>query len=195
MKFSVIVPVYNVEKYLPECVDSILNQDYEDFELVLVDDGSPDNCPIMCDEYANNYSRVRVVHKENGGLSDARNAGVDAAIGDYILFIDSDDYWNDTSTLTKLSEIIEKNSVDIVQFGQEKLYQLENRIAHGTQRTLSQYNGMTTSELLGKLVSSEKLTISACSMAISRKFFVNNALYFKKGLKTEDLEWAVRLYV
>ena len=195
MKFSVIVPVYNVEKYLPECVNSILNQNYEDFELILVDDGSPDNCPAICDEYTKSDSRVKVVHKENGGLSDARNAGVDAATGDYILFIDSDDYWNNTSTLTKLSEIIEKNTVDIVQFGQEKLYQLENRIAHGTQRTLSQYNGKTTTDILGQLVSSEKLTISACSMAISRAFFVNNSLYFKKGLKTEDLEWAVRLYV
>lgn len=91
---SVVVPVYKVEKYLDKCVQSILAQTYENFELILVDDGSPDNCPQMCDEYANRDKRVRVIHKENGGLSDARNTGVSIAEGDYVTFIDSDDYVN-----------------------------------------------------------------------------------------------------
>ena len=89
---SVIVPVYNVEKYIHRCVDSILNQTFTDFELILVDDGSPDNCGAICDEYAAKDSRVRVIHQENGGLSAARNAGIDAAVGKYIMFCDSDDY-------------------------------------------------------------------------------------------------------
>jgi len=89
---SVIVPVYKVEKYLRRCVDSILKQSYAEFELLLVDDGSPDGCPQICDEYAHLDNRVRVFHKPNGGLSDARNYGLDRINGDFVTFIDSDDY-------------------------------------------------------------------------------------------------------
>ena len=89
---SVIVPVYKVEKYLKRCVDSILAQTYPCLEVILVDDGSPDGCPAICDEYAREDRRVRVIHKENGGLSDARNAGIDAAKGKFLGFVDSDDY-------------------------------------------------------------------------------------------------------
>lgn len=90
---SVIIPVYKVEAYLTACVDSVLAQTYQNIEIILVDDGSPDRCPQMCDEFAARDSRIRVIHKENGGLSSARNAGIDAAKGDYLAFIDSDDLW------------------------------------------------------------------------------------------------------
>ena len=89
--FSIILPIYKVEKYLHQCVDSILGQTYKNFELILVDDGSPDRCPQICDDYASKDARVKVIHKENGGLSDARNNGLLHAIGDYVFFIDSDD--------------------------------------------------------------------------------------------------------
>ena len=89
---SVIVPIYNVEKYLNRCVDSIINQTYKNLEIILVDDGSPDNCGKICDEYAKKDKRIKVIHKKNGGLSDARNAGIDLAKGKYIGFVDSDDY-------------------------------------------------------------------------------------------------------
>ena len=89
---SVIVPVYNVENYLPRCVDSILSQSFTDFELILVDDGSPDNSGKICDEYAEKDNRVRVFHKPNGGVSSARNLGLDNALGEFVTFIDSDDY-------------------------------------------------------------------------------------------------------
>ena len=92
MKLSIIVPVYKVEPYLRRCVDSILEQTFTDFELILVDDGSPDGCPAICDEYAQLDSRVIVIHKPNGGISDARNAGLDIARGNYIGFVDGDDY-------------------------------------------------------------------------------------------------------
>ena len=91
-KVSVIVPIYNVEKYLKRCVDSLINQTYKNLEIILVDDGSPDNCPQLCDEFSNIDSRIIVIHKKNGGLSSARNAGLDIFTGDYVVFIDSDDY-------------------------------------------------------------------------------------------------------
>ena len=88
---SVIIPVYKVETYIDSCMNGVLNQSYKNLEIILVDDGSPDNCPAICDRYAQNDSRVRVIHKKNGGLSDARNAGLDVATGKYVVFIDSDD--------------------------------------------------------------------------------------------------------
>lgn len=89
---SVIVPVYKVEDYLDKCVKSIVAQTYENLEIILVDDGSPDNCPSMCDSWAQKDSRIKVIHKENGGVSSARNSALDAAAGDYICFVDSDDF-------------------------------------------------------------------------------------------------------
>ena len=91
-KISIIVPVYKVEKYLDKCVESIVNQTYKNLEIILVDDGSPDNCPKMCDEWAKKDERIKVIHKENGGVSSARNLGIDEATGEYVCFVDSDDW-------------------------------------------------------------------------------------------------------
>ena len=122
MKFSVIVPVYGVEKYLDECVESVLAQTYGDFELILVDDCSPDSCPAMCDEWAKKDSRIRVIHKPvNEGLGFARNTGIDAAQGEYILFLDSDDYIH-VDTL-KLCEENLRDSKDVLVFGMELRYE------------------------------------------------------------------------
>jgi len=90
--FSLIIPIYKVEKYLDKCVQSIINQTYSNIEVILVDDGSPDNCPWMCEEYEKKDTRIKVIHKKNGGLSDARNKGMSLATGKYIIFVDADDY-------------------------------------------------------------------------------------------------------
>ena len=89
---SIIVPIYNVEKYLQECIESLLKQTYKNIEIILVDDGSPDNCPQICDEFLKKDKRIKVFHKVNGGLSDARNYGLERATGNYICFVDSDDF-------------------------------------------------------------------------------------------------------
>lgn len=122
---SVIVPIYNVEKYLDRCVDSIINQTYKNLEIILVDDGSPDNCPKMCDDYAKIDNRIKVVHKENGGLSDARNAGMEVATGEYVSFIDSDDYISLDFYETLLETIVDNDS-DIVECGVVKFYEDNN---------------------------------------------------------------------
>ncbi|SHK75992.1 MULTISPECIES: glycosyltransferase [unclassified Fibrobacter] len=109
---SIIVPIYKVEPYLHRCVDSIINQTYQDLEIILVDDGSPDNCPQICDEYQQKDSRIKVIHKPNGGLSDARNAGLDIAQGEYIIFVDSDDFIHPEMAAV-LFELLQKNGSDI----------------------------------------------------------------------------------
>ena len=109
---SVIVPVYKVEKYLDRCVSSITGQTYKNLEIILVDDGSPDRCPQMCDEWAEHDSRIRVVHKENGGLSDARNAGLKIAAGQYISFIDSDD-WIESEMYERMVRAMNRDKSDI----------------------------------------------------------------------------------
>lgn len=109
---SVIVPVYKVEKYLDKCVESIVNQTYENLEIILVDDGSPDNCPAMCDEWAERDSRIKVIHKENGGVSSARNMALDIASGDYIGFVDSDD-WIEPDMYEILIKNAEKYNAEI----------------------------------------------------------------------------------
>lgn len=112
MKLSIIVPVYRVEATLNRCVESIISQTFSDLEVILVDDGSPDCCPQMCDEWAGKDQRIRVVHQENGGLSDARNAGIGLAVGDFITFVDSDDYlqqdtYQQVMPLTAEADIVE----------------------------------------------------------------------------------------
>ncbi len=121
---SVIVPVYNVEKYLRQCVDSILAQTYPDFELLLIDDGSPDGCPKICDEYAALDQRVKVIHKTNGGLISARNEGIRAAIGDYVCILDGDD-WADENMLQFICDRVEESPepLDIVLFAAYNVYE------------------------------------------------------------------------
>lgn len=107
---SVIVPIYNVEKYLPKCLDSIIHQSYENLEIILVDDGSTDKCPLICDDYAKKDKRIKVIHKNNGGLSDARNVGLEIAKGEYCAFIDSDDYVDTDFIKTLINSAINSHS-------------------------------------------------------------------------------------
>ena len=117
-KVSIIVPIYNVEKYLGKCVDSILAQTFTDYELFLVDDGSPDNCGAICDRYAEKDGRIKVIHKENGGLSDARNVAIDVASGEYLSFIDSDDYIDPDMIASMYDALIDTDS-DMAVCGME----------------------------------------------------------------------------
>lgn len=118
--FSLILPVYNVEKYVKRCVNSLLRQEYTDYEIILVDDGSTDSSGSICDKLADKNNNIFAYHKENGGLSDARNYGMDRAKGNYILFIDSDD-WVDEKLLISLHNHLNKSNVDILKFGFQKM--------------------------------------------------------------------------
>lgn len=187
-KISVIIPVYKVEKYLKRCVESVVNQTYKNIEIILVNDGSPDKCGEICDEYARIDSRIKVIHKENGGLSSARNSGLDIASGDYIMFVDSDDWISEVS-LEQLNEYIDMD-YDIINFkfsfvkeNSKELIETNNNIKDSYECDLITY--------IDKLFSGEL------------NFFIWNKLYkknlfdevrFPEGRNYEDLATIYKLY-
>jgi glycosyltransferase involved in cell wall biosynthesis len=143
---SVIVPIYKVEDYLAKCIESILQQTYHDIEIILVDDGSPDNCGAICDNYAKTDSRIKVIHQKNGGLSCARNAGLDIATGDYIGFVDSDD-WIDPDMFERLMQVIIENNADIVSCGLKHIFN-DRIIAQQTDKIINYNNEEAIKDLL-----------------------------------------------
>ncbi len=188
MLFSIIVPIYNVEKYLKECVDSILTQTFTDYEIILVDDGSPDNCPLICDEYVKKDTRIRVVHKANGGLSDARNAGLEIATGKYIIFIDSDDFWDDKNALMQLNDVIIKHNPDLITWRCKKFLQdKQEKITIGYDIVEDKKQDFC------EMIKSRNMTVSACAKAIKSSLFKEHDLTFEKGVYSEDIEWCGRL--
>jgi len=126
--FSIIIPIYKVEKYLNEAIDSVLMQTFKDYELILVDDGSPDKCGEICDEYSQRYSFIRTFHKQNGGLSDARNYGLQYANGEYIIFLDSDDKYATEDFLKNVSKEIENHKPDMVIWGRKTFLDSTNKV-------------------------------------------------------------------
>lgn len=176
---SVIVPVYNVEKYLNRCVDSIINQTYKNLEIILVDDGSPDNCGNICDRYAEKDSRIKVIHKPNGGLSDARNAGISVANGSYITYIDSDDF------VTKdycefLYNNIKKSKADISICKHYIMFEDGSKINTGTGKKYL----LNKEETFLKLLYSEDLDVSAWAKLYKRETTKN--ILFPKDRLYED---------
>lgn len=194
IQFSIIVPVYKVERYLTQCVDSILNQDFDSFEIILVDDGSPDGCPQICDKYAAGSDRVKVVHKPNGGLSDARNAGLEHAKGIYVTFVDSDDFWKGRDVLSGVWCIITKNNYpDVVVSDFYKYYDTTDNYVAPPVVSDESYNGRTKLEILKYLYFGQ----SDMKMAAWQKFVRRELLKdirFTKGLLSEDIDWTLCLY-
>ena len=158
---SVIVPVYNVEKYLDKCIESIVNQTYKNLEIILVDDGSPDNCPKMCDAWAEKDSRIKVLHKENGGLSDARNAGIEYSNGEYVCFIDSDD-WIDRDMIESLLNSAIKHNVDVVSCG--FYYEYLDR-----ETVIIKSNAQVLTDDIVKMYILDKIRPEVCSKLYSKK--------------------------
>lgn len=191
---SVIIPVYNVEKYLKECVDSVLNQNLEDVEIILVDDGSPDRCPQICDEYAQKNSNIRVIHKKNGGLSSARNAGIKLARGSYIMFLDSDDWWNPDVNVAEMLQTVKDNStVDLFQFA--SMDYLEGN-GYYVRSGHIHFDGIDTTSIESyyrSLLNRGNLEVHAGTKIIRTCFLLDNGLLFQEGIKSEDNEWILRL--
>lgn len=184
MKFSVIVPVYNVKNYLRQCLQSVLLQNFKDYELILVDDGSTDGSGALCDEYAKQYSQVNVVHQQNGGLSAARNSGVRVSRGEYILFLDSDDWWLSSSSLERIARCA--NDSDLVMFDVQE-------VTPNSKKDLLLTANLRSAYPSGISFLSEALKINphyrwyACMYAYKRSFWVENNFSYPEGYRYEDI--------
>jgi len=187
---SVIVPVYKVEQYLPKCVDSIINQTYQDIEIILVDDGSPDNCPAICDEYARRDKRVKVIHKNNGGVSDARNAGINIAKGDYIIFLDGDD-WLCMDSLENVADTAERTVPDIIT-GNVICYNSQSIKTSISQEVYKKDKIEYSFASAMKCFTDKGILWPPFRFIIKRSFIIENKLFFMKGILHEDLEWVPR---
>lgn len=187
---SVIIPVYNVERYLRRCVDSVLNQTYKNLEIILVDDGSPDGSPAICDEYAQIDSRVKVIHKENGGLSSARNAGMAVATGEYIGFVDSDD-WIDPVMYQVCYDLIEQNKADMSK--------VERCISTGeddktTSKETPNIDIYTGKEILQYYMTSSTTTGSYAVWRSLYRADILKGLTFREGKINEDIDFNYKAY-
>ena len=195
-RFSVIIPVYCVEAYLDECVHSVLAQDFSDFELILVDDGSPDHCPEMCDQYAKNDTRIRVIHQKNEGLAAARNSGLRQATGDYILFLDSDDFWNSKTLLTELNNRTSPKT-DIILFScidwevSTDTYQKPRR-----EYDMLQIQQSGKENVLCYLLESKLFPGGAVVSAVRRRFLESKHIRFDDNIRAcEDYDWLFQIFL
>ena len=191
MKLSIIVPVYNVAAYLRKCVDSLLVQDISDYEIILVDDGSPDECPEICDQYVAQYPNIKVVHQANAGLSAARNSGIKAAQGDYILFVDSDDYLQ-PNVLGALLEQVEREQLDVLRFDYQNVRQAEDGQYEVFQPNKYPHQVDTRRDVVdGETYLDERMGYAcyACQFVINRELTGT----FTPGIHFEDTEWLPRM--
>lgn len=190
MRLSIIVPVYNVAKYLRKCVDSLLTQDISDYEIVLIDDGSTDECPQICDEYAKQYSHIKVIHQENAGLSAARNTGIKVAQGDYILFVDSDDYLQPT-TLAALLAQAERDNLDVLRFRYQNVK--ENGEAFAPYKDMTNYNDYSTLPTNGLTFLHERMGYQCYAWQFLLKTEIVRQELFTPGIFFEDTDWTPRM--
>lgn len=187
MFFSIIVPVFNVDQYIEECIDSILLQNCNDYELILIDDGSTDRSGEICDLYDEKYDQIVVIHKENGGLSDARNKGIEISKGEYILFIDSDDYLVDNTLLDGAKDfLIFQKNCDLLLFGFVKVKNDNKK-----NDTIDDYNFRLIS--LQDAVKNGIFYTSAWCKIIKREIIIEHKLFFEMNIYSEDMDWCARL--
>lgn len=186
---TIIIPCYNVEQYLPKCIDSILTQSYTNLEIILVDDGSPDNCGAICDNYAKRDSRIRVIHKTNGGLSDARNTAIDTSRGDYITFIDSDDFIA-PDYVECLYNLIKRYNAQIAITTFYWFYEKDTPILSNIKKG-KQPKVLTRDEALTEMFYQKSFDTAACGKLYLRSLFEN--VRYPKGLLYEDLATTYRL--
>lgn len=185
---SIIVPIYKVEKYLPECIESILSQTYKNIEIILVDDGSPDNCGKICDKYKKRDNRIVVIHKENGGLSDARNAGLAIAKGAYLNFVDSDDRLPKNS-IERLYQMATEFQAQMVIAGFERFKDETGEVFFSTD------SGGEKTTVMTKLEAMEDFFRDGCqAWAVLYEKRIHEGIYFPKGEINEDEAIVFRLY-
>lgn len=187
---TVVIPVYNVEKYLKRCVESVLVQGWHNYDILLVDDGSTDSSPQICDDYVKAYDFISVIHKENGGLSEARNTGISHAKGEYVYFPDSDD-WLEPQTFTELAEVLESQEFELVSFNREFVKGEEDAIV--SDPLVTQVFG--GKDAFVQMLKHSYITGFANDKIYKKSLFIDNNISFPKGKYYEDLGTNYKLFL
>lgn len=181
---SVIVPVYNVEQYLDECLSSILEQSYSNIEVILVDDGSTDASPQLCDNWSIKDSRVVCIHKVNGGASTARNEGIKVCNGYYVIFIDADDYWDDNHFLEKAVELLNVSHADVAVFGWKKVGDKGSFDGFVPKAGITLYESVKNGDF----------NMSPTTKLVRTELLKDNNIFFRTNVINEDMEWCARVF-
>lgn len=191
MKLSIIVPIYGVANYLCKCVDSLLVQDIEDYEIILVDDGSPDECPQICNAYAERFTNIKAIHQENMGLSEARNTGTRAAQGNYIMYVDSDDYLQ-PNVLGALMEQVERDQLDVLRFRYQNVRE-SGEVFMPHEGMKSDYNNYSSEPTDGLSFLNERMWVQcyAWQFILCRELALQEQ--FTPGIYFEDTDWTPRM--
>lgn len=193
--FSIIIPVYNIEKYISYCVNSVLAQSFDDYEIVLVDDGSSDNCFQICDEFAKKDKRIHVIHQENKGLSEARNAGIEKSKGEYIIFLDGDDWIGEQDTFFFLKNVIDKSLCSQV------FICLYDKCKDGSTEiktcgySFPKAENKTPLQIFRQLLTIHSIFLGAQVFIISNKHLKEKKLFFEKDLYHEDNLWIAQIFM
>lgn len=196
IKISIVIPVYNVEEYINECIESVINQTYKNIEVILVDDGSMDESGKICDYYSEIYDRVKIIHCKNGGLSSARNIGIKNCTGDYIMFLDGDDFIA-KECVKDIVEIIDKNNNDIdIICGKIIKYYINNEVEETFELEEKKILNKNGTEVLTYFYNEIKeIMWSACRSIYNRRYLINNNLFFTEGITSEDLDLVPIIYI
>lgn len=192
MTLSVIIPVYNVALYLRRCVESVSHQTYRQLEIILVDDGSTDESGAICDELAREDERIRVIHKVNGGLSDARNAGLAVATGEYVAFLDSDDAWLIPDGIEQMMRRLEEKASDILLFKRVDIYPNRQTVMRDYDSEFIRAH--SAQEVFERLMLTEQFCMSACFQLLRRDMLIDNHLQFPVGYISEDVDFSCKLW-
>ena len=190
-QISVIVPIYNAELYLGKCIESLIDQDYTALQIILVDDGSPDECPEICDQYAAQYSNIKVVHQANGGLSAARNSGIKIAQSDYILFVDSDDYLQ-PNCLGSLIAQAESNELDVLRFRYQNVKE-NGEIFVPHEGMITDYNDYSPLPTDGLTFLNERMWVQCYACQFLVKTEIAKQELFTPNIYFEDTDWTPRM--
>ena len=189
--FSIIIPVYNVEQYLKKCITSVLEQTYRDFEVILVDDGSTDSSGSLCDSFQKQDSRIHVFHKNNEGLSSARSVGIAKANGDYIIFLDSDDYWLESGFLNSVDSRLAKTKADVLCFNFCKV--TNGQVMQPYFPRQSMPLNLEDYQAFDYFIDRSLWVNSAWNKVIMSSLLKTNGIFFEEGVTSEDIEWSAKL--
>jgi len=189
--FSIIIPVYNVEKYLVTCIESVLCQEFKDFEILLINDGSLDCSPQICEDFKKKYNQfISVLHKENSGLSAARNTGISMAQGQYLVFLDSDDWLNDNS-LISLFRSIKNNEYPDILINRLNLFSQDIGISLECKYNFEEVilKKMSVSQIFRRIIKYDSIILTASTIVVNKEYLIRKNLLFIKGLLHEDNHW------